>query len=106
MIDGKTNQVLARTLSEYEASTGRIRARLNVCIDAFANEARQAEGKTIGQLVEELTGDRASWHELMRRRDAIANALATLIEADPRVAARYQLYCENLKNPRSLRAML
>jgi hypothetical protein len=50
--------------------------------------------------------DRVGWNKLKNRRDALADKLSTMLESDPKLAERYQQYCEALKNHRSIGAML
>lgn len=95
------------TLLEDQARTGaehfdekmmaqlRIAERtLNFEIDRFMN--------SVEYHIEDMEG----WNKLKNRRDALADTLSTMIESDPKLAARYQQYCENLKDHRSIGAML
>ncbi len=50
--------------------------------------------------------DKKGWNELKERRDALADVFSKMLEMDKKSEERYKQYCENLKNHRSIGAML
>lgn len=79
---------------------------LNACLDQFSVFVEETEGKWANVFVREQYEGQDAWNDLKRRRDEIANTLANLIESNPVITARYEEYCEALKNPRAISAML
>lgn len=79
----------------------------NMYLNRFSNLLYDL-GTTPGQWLEKSHGAEESraWKKLFVSRDTIADTLSHLIESDPASQERYEQYCENLKQHRTLGAML
>lgn len=89
-----------QTQAEAEHLDGKTLAQLRIAertlnfeIDQFMNSVDRIE-------------DKEGWSKLKGRRDALADKLSTMLESDPKLAERYQQYCEALKSHRSIGAIL
>ncbi len=58
--------------------------------------------------IEEIRGQFGleRWNEIKRKRDEIADQIANIIESVPEKQKRYEFFCDQLKQPRIIGAML
>lgn len=81
---------------------------LNFTLDSFMDTSEKRQSVPVTIYLATLPGSDGlkPWNEIKRKRDEIADRIATLIENDPAALKRFQEYCEHSKNPRSLGSML
>lgn len=80
----------------------------NVYIDYFMH-VTETSGVSVGIFLREKFGEeqgQAMWRNLKDIRDNLADRVSSIIEANPKATEEYNSYCENLKNIRSLGAMI
>jgi hypothetical protein len=85
---------------------------LNFFIDQFMLKLLKNESLSFSEFFSTVVGVGGEenptnlWSDIKEKRDDLADRISKLIEDDPKNIARYQDYCERLKNQRNIGAAL
>lgn len=81
-------------------------AELRIAERSFNFLLDRAMFDMVKENVSEVFGGSENLNSIKAKRDKIAREVSDLIENDPQAKERYVRYCEELKNPRQISAML